>query len=252
MPSEDHIYFDGFEYDQLGFGNSDELRFYLSYVPSPRGKVLELACGTGRLTIPIAQAGHEVTGIDLSDPMLDRARTKAVAAGLSPTFLNADIRNFSVPGQFDLIFLPNNAIGHVHTHVELKSLFSSVRCHLAPNGYFIVETFNPSLEILLRPQEPRKYVAEYHDRLGRRVVVTENHLYDTATQISHVRWYYARNGESGEEIRELPLRIFYPQEFRALLLNNGFEIESVYGDYSKKPFNSTSGKQVAVCRSAPA
>jgi hypothetical protein len=91
-------------------------------------------------------------------------------------------------------------------------------------------------------------VAEYSDPDGRgKVVVTENNTYDTATQLNRVKWYYKIGGRPTESIKELNMRIYYPQELDALLHYNGFAIESKYGDYDETPFSSSSSKQIVVC-----
>jgi len=84
-------------------------RFYVEEARTGGGRVLELACGSGRMTIPIAQAGIEIVGMDLSASMLEAARSKASAAGVDVTFMQGDMRSFELPQKFSTIFIAGNS-----------------------------------------------------------------------------------------------------------------------------------------------
>ena len=105
------IYDSGADYDRLllSADTSDEVDFYASLVP-PGGTVLELACGTGRLTLLLAERGLKVTGLDNSEAMLVAAEAKAAAYGLATRFVLGNVRQFALDPEFDLIFLPNNSL----------------------------------------------------------------------------------------------------------------------------------------------
>ena len=127
------IYWDGAHYDAFNVPYQDDMKFYLAEAKKARGPVLELACGTGRLTIPLAAAGVDVTGLDLAGPMLARARAKAAAAGVKPRFVKGDARSFSL-GRFKLIFIAFNSMQHLAAREDIEGLFSSVARNLAPGG----------------------------------------------------------------------------------------------------------------------
>ncbi len=80
------------------------------------------------------------------------------------------------------------------------------------------------------------------------VVMTENNIYDAAFQINRVKWYHSIGGEEDKFVLDLNMRVYYPQELDALLHYNGFVIESKFGDYDESPFESSSPKQLVVCR----
>lgn len=244
------IYDNGKEYDALvlGLGSSDETEFYASWTPSG-GSILELACGTGRLAIPLAERGYTVTGLDTSEAMLAAARSKADASSVCLTLILGDMRDFAFDMPFDLVFLPNNSLGHLHALSGIRACFASVLRHLPPPGRFIVDMFSPSLPLLLR--EPgRHYPLFEHTRAdGKTVTVSETVSYDAATQILHALWHYQTDGEPAD-VRPLDLRLFFPQELDALLTLSGFQIEAKYGGFDRVPFSSTSRHQVIVCRKA--
>ncbi len=244
------IYDSGQEYDALAIGHDaeEEASFYASCVP-PGGTALELACGTGRLTLPLAERGLSITGLDNSQAMLEAAQVKAAAHGLRPEFVFGDMREFAFDAPFDLIFLPNNSLGHLHTLTEIQSCFASVLRHLSPQGRFVVEMFSPSLPLLLREPNTHYPMTEYRRSDGRIVSVTETVFYDAAAQVLHAFWHFQADGEAAD-VRPLDLRIFFPQELDALLTLSGFMIEAKYGGFDKRLFSSASRQQVIVCRAS--
>ena len=103
--------------------------------------LLELGCGTGRITIPLASAGFDITGLDISEPMLRRARSKAKAADVDVTWFQGDMRGFDLDRKFGMIFCPFGTFNHLR-HDEVARCLAGVREHLLPAGYFVLDTFN--------------------------------------------------------------------------------------------------------------
>ena len=261
------LYRDGRHYDALNSFLVADIPFYLEEARraadlSPpyrkeRGKVghpvLELACGTGRLTIPIAQSGVEIVGLDLSPSMLAHARTKAESAGAAINFVEGDCRSFDLGRKFALIFMAFNSMQHLHDHASLAALFASVRKHLAENGRFVFDVFNPKIEILARAWGDRRLEREYEDPEGRGKMAFEHSMkYDDASQVSHIQCYFVRRGANGEEVEvreeELHLRSFFPQELDLLVRSQGFEIVEKFGNFERKAFGSGDPKQVVSTR----
>jgi len=215
--------------------------------------VLELACGTGRLTIPIAQAGVEIVGLDLSPSMLAQARTKAKAAKVEIEFVEGDCRSFELGRKFALIFMAFNSMQHLYDYASLAALFANVRKHLAEGGRFIFDVFNPKIEILARAAGERRLEREYQDPDGKGKMAFEySSIYDDAAQVSHIQCYFLRRGPNGEELdvreEQLHLRSFFPQELDLLVRSQGFEIVEKFGNFEREPFARGHPKQVVVCR----
>jgi len=245
-----HLYRDGRHYDLQNKDFVDDIPFYLRQIKKYGEPVLELACGTGRITIPIAEEGIQITGLDISEPMLSQAKRKAAIKGINVGWIKADCRNFKLNKKFNLIFFPFNSIAHLQDLESTKSCFSCVKMHLKDKGRFIIDVFNPRLDILIRDPSKLYPVAEYPDPDGKgTVVITENSTYDAATQINRIKWYYKIGIQTKEVVEELNMRIFYPQELDALLFYNGFTIEVKFGNYDETPLESTSPKQLIVCYS---
>ncbi len=242
------IYWDGAHYDAFNVPYQDDMKFYLAEAKKARGPVLELACGTGRLTIPLAAAGVDVTGLDLAGPMLARARAKAAAAGVKPRFVKGDARSFSL-GRFKLIFIAFNSMQHLAAREDIEGLFSSVARNLAPGGRFILDVFNPDPRCLVRDPDEELPVAYYDAPSGGgKVLVNERYSYDRAAQVSRLTWTYRSEKTGRSEKKRLNLRCFFPEELLALAHYNGFDLLARYGDFRRRPFGPDSPKQVLVCR----
>jgi len=243
------IFNDGELYDIQQQKMTCDIPFYISQALKFGGPVLELACGTGRLAIPIAEAGLEIRGLDISEPMLVMARQKAADKNLKIEFIRADCRDFDLNRKFNLIFVAFNSITHIHDGESIKAFFSSVRKHLSAEGRFIIDVFNPDLKILMRDPSQRYPALEYSlPENNETVIITENNVYDRSTQINRIKWYYKIGDREDARIDNLNMRIFYPQELDALLEFNGFEMEVKYGDFDESLFNSDSPKQLVICR----
>ena len=108
------LIYDANIYDAMNT-NLDDLYFYKRWLPENRDtRILELCCGTGRLTLPIAKEGYDITGVDYTPSMLAQAKDKAAGAGLEISFIEADIRTLDLREKYDLIFIPFNSIHHLY------------------------------------------------------------------------------------------------------------------------------------------
>ena len=134
--------------------------YYAELAQRAAGDVLELACGTGQLTAPIAAAGFPTVGLDLSAAMLTAARQRAAAAQVPVEFVQGDMRHFDLGRQFALIFIARNSLLHLHSTEDLLAAYAAVRRHLAPGGTFAFDIFNPDVRLLARPAGQRFPVFE--------------------------------------------------------------------------------------------
>ena len=251
-PESIPLYRDGRHYDLLVAPlELNDLAFYLDEAKRASGPVLELACGTGRLTIPIAQSGIEVVGLDQSRSMLAHARAKAGEAGVKIAWAEADCREFNLWRKFALIFMAFNSMQHLHDAESLTALFERVRNHLAPGGKFVFDVFNPSLAILTRDPNQRHFDRKYEDAEGRGPITLEmTAVYDDAAQVNRMKWYFSRPGEKDFRVEQLDVRCFFPQELDLLVRANAFVIEQKFGNFGRKLFASGDMKQVVVARPA--
>jgi SAM-dependent methyltransferase len=248
LKMEELIYQKAENYDRLFKENPELIEFYRTMTAKSVSKVLELACGTGRIAIPLAIDGHEITGLDISKEMLDVAEKKSKVKGISVSWICGDMRDFSLEQRFDLIILAGNSLCHLLTIDDFEKCMGAVKKHLAPNGKFIIDVFIPSFEILSRNPDERFPFSEYQDAFsGEEVVVSSSARYDAATQINHVKTYYQYQSLK-EETGELTMRMYFPQELLALVKYNGFTVEQSFGDYRMSPVDVNSTKLILVLK----
>src|SRR5260370_42170922 len=175
----------------------NDLRFYRRQALMYGQPVLELACGTGRLTVPLSQAGFDISGLDISPAMLQVARAKAKRSGTAITLVEGNYMDFSLGRKFHLIFIADNSLSHMLERKDVEACFRCVRQHLAPGGRFVVDVFTPSPRILARDPFERHPVGEYEDPDGEgRIRVSETNEYATTTQVNHIVWHYQRDGKA--------------------------------------------------------
>lgn len=207
------------------------------------GPVLELGCGTGRVTLPLARAGLEMVGLDNSPAMLETAQARADAENLPARFVLGDFRFFDLKRRFPLVILPFNGLAHLVEERDLFSCLGLIAAHLEPRGRFALDLPNPRPHLLSGNDE--RVFLSYDDAAGRRVEVYEESEYDAKARRSHVRWRHV--SEAGEEIEELTLRVFFPDELIEILSRAGFAIERMEGDYDGRDFSPDAPQQLVVC-----
>lgn len=246
--NDEYLYIDGQHYDNMlkSRKQHSRLAFYVSQAKKHGDPVLELACGTGEIAIMIAKEGMSVTGLDFSQIMLDQAIRKSKEINLVIRWIKEDMTHFSLKSKYLSIIMPGAAMNWILSNEDIESCLSCVKEHLTENGRFIFDVFNPDLEILQRDPSLKYPRFEYPNPHGKgKVVVSGSNVYDKPTQINHFKSYY--NIENQETERSVKLRMFFPQELDALLYYNGFKIDSKFGSYDEKPFNSDSIHQIVIC-----
>ena len=231
--------------------NLDDLAFYKRWLPKEKkARVLELCCGTGRLTIPIAEAGYAIKGVDITPSMLEQARAKASATGLQIDFSLGDIRKLDLQEKFDLIFIPFNSIHHMYTNEDLYGALKAVKRHLKKEGHFIMDCFNPNIQFIAESEKTKKDITQYTTEDGKEIHIKESMRYESHSQINRITWHYFIDGVFDSE-QNLDMRMFFPQELDAYLQANDFAIRHKFGDFGEHEFNSSSEKQIFICQLAP-
>ena len=234
-------------YDAL-FPIGAHVPFYVDLARQQGGAALELACGTGQLTIPIALHGLPTVGLDRSRAMLNVAKGRASAASAPVAFLQGDMRDFALGREFNLIIVARNSLLHLLSMVDLLAALTAVGRHLALDGMFAFDIFNPDVGRLARPRGQRFPVMEVSTTSFGPLSVEETHDYDAATQVNRATWYI-----SAPDCREawtvpIVLRSIFPQELPLLLSAAGLELISRFGELSREPFGPRSRVQVCLCR----
>lgn len=230
-------------YDLEYAGLSEDIDHYRRFA---RGgaRLLELGCGTGRLTLPLARTKIPVTGLDASGPMLDRLRARLRAEpGLDLTLVQGDFRSFVLDHNFDRVILPFNAIHHARGGEDVRALLASVSRHLTPDGVLALDMLIPDPRFWDRDPEGMHEVRWYPDPAGGRMKTWENGWYDPITQVNHIRYHYQRSS-GHQEVVHVGMRMFYPQEMLDLLRTAGWLVRRLDGDFRGRPLDAGCGKMV--------
>lgn len=246
-------------YDLHYEGYEEDTPFYVGEAERATPPVLELACGTGRVTIPIAQAGVEVVGLDSPPEMLAVAQKKMVQ--LSPEvkerirLLEGDMRDFSLDGRFGLIMIPFRSFLLLLSVKDQKQALRNIYRHLRPDGRLALNIFVPDLGIIASHSsplgEPLKRMKEVKDpETGHRLIIWETRHYDQHRQIIENLFLYEELEETGVVVkrtyRPLRLRWVYRYEMEHLLDLCGFQVEGLYGGFDRRPFDADSREMVWV------
>lgn len=223
-----------------------ELEFWRGQLPAPDSSVLELACGSGRLLLPLARAGARMTGIDSSPAMLARARARlraepAIAEGRARLHLQA-MQDLGLDGEFDLVMAAFNAL-LLLPHRELAPVLERARAHLGRNGKLVAELFAMTEFDALPDQESAALAGGsgswWRDRVYR---------YDPGLRagISHVSYRHGRDRIASQHSYGLHLHSW--PELEAQLAGSGFRVESLYGGFDRRPFRDPGGQLIFVAR----
>ncbi|MGC4062772.1 MAG: class I SAM-dependent methyltransferase [Aquabacterium sp.] len=240
------VYEDAAFYDAEFAQRNHDADFFLQQSLKIGGPVLEVACGTGRITLPIAKHGIKIVGLDVTLPMLDVARRKAKDASLDIAWLHQDCRDIQVQDSFKLIFSATNAMQHLHDGLSINAFLQSAKRALRPGGTLILDVFNPNLHKLARASSTRYLHKTVSDEGGIPMRVEASSRYDSATQVLVFDLYYMREDKC-IRTKKVSMRCFFPEELMALCAFNGLKVRHRYGDYDMSPFTSNSPKQILFC-----
>jgi SAM-dependent methyltransferase len=230
----------------------EDVRYYVELAVERGGPVLEYGCGNGRITIPMARAGVEVTGVDLSAPMLAdlRARLQAEPDEVRQrvAIRRADMRAARLGRHFPLVVCPFNAFLHLYERRDVERFLARVRAHLAPGGELCFDISVPEPAELAR--DPAHAYAWPRIRYpgGPIVRYAERFDYDRQRQVLFLSMEFTPDDGSDPWMTPLAHRQFYPCEIEALLHYNGIEIVERYGSFVRAPLTSRSETMILRCR----
>ena len=237
----------------------DDVQFFVDCAKGCSGPVLEIGCGTGRVLVPTAQAGVEITGLDRSPYMLAvcqaRLDDQADFTRSRARVVEADMRRFEIDEQFGLVTLPFRSFQHLITVEDQMTCLRCIHRHLMDDGRLILDVFNPWLEFLVKDNIGHEGQAEPEFTMpdGRRVVRTHRTLSrDLLHQVLEIELIYTVTHPDGRQerlVHSFSFRYLFRFEAEHLLARCGFELEDVYADYAGTPYGTQyPGELVIVAR----
>jgi SAM-dependent methyltransferase len=210
--------------------------------------VLELACGTGQITIPIARDDRPTVGSISRAPCCASRTSVPSVVSATVEFVHSDMRDFKLHRQFNLIIVARNSLLHLLTTDDLLAALACIRRHLAPDGVFAFDIFNPSVRLLARPTGQRFPTMETSTASFGLLRVEGTSDYDSATQVNHGTWYVSTPDRKDAWTFPLVLRSIFPQELPLLLSAPGLALVRRFGELSRAPLGPGSRIQACLCR----
>lgn len=252
----------GLFYDSIpAYASRTDVAFYVSQAArfGTEASVLEVGCGTGRVTIPLARAGHRIVGLDCSTSMLARCREKLANESQvvrdRVSLCAGDARDFHVASPvsgfgFDLAVAPFRTMQHLITISDQLRCFAAIRRHLAPGGRLVFDVFNPNFALLVRDRS-----AEAEDTselqlpdgrfLRRTSCIRKVRFRDQVNEVELI--YYVRAGQSVERVvQAFDMRWYTNPEVEHLLARSGFKVEATFGDFDRNKLCEESREIVVV------
>ena len=215
------------------------------------GPILDLACGSGRLLLPLVRDGHQVIGIDRAPEMLAaaarRIRRLSASRRARCTLVRADLRAFATLGPATLAICAFPSVQHLHTDEDFLRFLACARTSLRQGGWLAFDVLPADPAWLGRDPERRWGRTTFrHPSTKQRFVYTSNHVYDPAARLLHMRLYYQPVDDEGrprgeERTVRLCHRQFAPDEIRRLLGLASFRLVEVFGGFDGRPLAGAAG-----------
>jgi SAM-dependent methyltransferase len=236
-----------------------DVDFFVAAARESGGPVLEVGCGTGRILIPIARAGVDIVGLDLSSSMLAVCRRRlgdeSEVVQSKAELVQTDMRGFDLNRRFALVTIPFRPFQHLLTVGDQLSCLHSIHRHLIDGGTLILDLFNPSFDYLANRPVGEEFGAEPEFSMadGRRVIRRHRTVaQDRFNQINDVEILYDVTHPDGREerlVQAVRMRYLFRFESEHLLARAGFAVEHLYADYDKSAYGSMyPGELIFVAR----
>lgn len=240
-------------YDRFFGDFLEDLPFYQGYAERAGSPLLEVGCGTGRLTVPLAVAGFRLVGLDISLAMLDRARERAAAAGVADRirWVHGDATQGVPEGPYPMAFIPLNTFLHFHTLEAQRAVLAHLHRALEPGGLLLLDCLNPDAGLLQESGQVHLRMWQEDPESGGMLLWFEARRVDAAAQRLEVVLLVEERQPDGAWRRwAFPnvMRFVWPGELRLLLENAGFAVEAMFGAYDLSPLREDSPQILAVAR----
>lgn len=240
----------------------DDIPFWIHLAEKERPtRFLEVGCGTGRLTIPLARAaaqqGFAVVGLEAEEPMLARARERCQVEPPSVqqalTLVQGDVRTMQLPWLFELIALPYGIAHHLTEVDDQIAAFQSAREHLNPGGLLCIDLGAPDMEFLAHAQQgvSRHVDLEAQTPGGHRLTRTVASTYTSVEQRAvHAYRYKSEKPDGGVDSypSDFTMHVFFPREVELLCRHTGFLVERMLGSYDGEPYADHSSLMIVLAR----
>lgn len=243
-------------YDSVFSYVNEDIPFYVDEAVHSGGPVVELGCGTGRVSVPIALSGVDVVGLDSSPRMLMKARQKSEKYGTSNlSLIQADMTDFELTGKFSLAIVPFRGLLSLLSIEDVERTLLNIRRHLNPDGKLIFDIFVPDLHMMVQEGDVPYHFRDVTDpNTGKQLVIWNQASYDAHSQVMNIRSTIEQldlyGNVSTKMYRDFALRYMFRWEMYYLLRTCDFDITELYGDFRRNAFDENSSEMVWVATPA--
>jgi SAM-dependent methyltransferase len=250
------------QYDREHLGEEEDIGFYQSLCRrlAPQ-KILELGCGTGRITLPLAEIGFEVVGVDNQPEMLHRAEERRLRSDTEIRkrleFIEGDMRTWRGRSDFDLILIPSSSISHLLSLEDQLAVWKTCHQNLRAGGRLLAEITMPNMASFADSfSVPPRALVEIdidseNESDGTRLIRRKTTHYESHEQLAQIRFLYEKyqHGRGVESsIDDFVSHVFFPREVHLLFLHTGYSVEQTLGDYRGRPLRPDSPLIIMVGR----
>lgn len=243
MPSEDYANIADL-YD-VYVNTQFDIPYWLDLVQQHSGEILELMCGTGRVTLPLIQAGHRLTAVDNSPELLAVLRGKLDAQTdlqrENYHIHQADVCRMDLGKQFKLIILPFNSFAEILDPDDQRQALKTIRNHLAEDGLFICTLHNPPIR--LKTVDEQLHLMASHPLPEGKLLFWIHQKYHPSKMLVDVKQFYEEYDAQGlmqrKRLLEMSFRIIDKADFAELAERAGLQVLNLYGDYAHNAYETT-------------
>ena len=234
-------------YDDQFWWKKDDIEFWKKIFNNKKNTILELAAGTGRLAIPLIREQNNYTGLELSKEYCTYANNQIQLISRDNKIIQGDMREFNLNQQFDNIFIGFNSLLHLLNEKELIEALDCVKKHMHKKSYFYIDIFVPHTLFLSRRDNETMKVCEFFDSVNNNASsIYEELSYDEKKEIMNVKWSYKTRGKTYKNFM-FKMKMYYPDTMNRILIEQGFKIKALWGDYNKSTFHAESPLQIYKC-----
>jgi SAM-dependent methyltransferase len=234
-----------------------DVNFFIEYSKKTGGRTLELGCGTGRILIPTAIAGCEITGFDLSPYMLKKCREKLDKqpedVQKRARLIQGNMTDFKTGGKYSLVTLPFRPFQHLITVEEQRACLGCIHKHLKPHGLLIIDVFNPNPAYLVpnptsgieKEDLPETQLPDGR-KLRRASRMAGFHREQQYNDIELIYYVSHPDGETERLVQAFPMRYYYRYEIEHLLELGRFKVVDLFGDFDRSAYASDSPEMIFI------
>jgi SAM-dependent methyltransferase len=236
-------------YDEQYQHYRDDFAFYIALANDYGSPVLELGAGTARVSIALAKAGHAVTGIELSEAMVEKGKERIARENLTNliTLQQGDMRSVQLSQTFPVIIAPFNTLMHAYTMQDQDATLETVKRHLTSDGVFAFDLYNPNFANL----NVLKREAEWEHVGGTNAELFLYQSHDADHQVLESRYYLDIVQDEGTLTRQtsvLKQRYYSRFELGRMLKQHGFQNVQIFGGFDKRRYSTKEAVMVVVAR----